>query len=117
MSDLQKQYLPAGFEDLERFVDHWGRDTTQERLTARCSVEMPEIEEFYDAMVPRAEDALQHLEKFPMEELEAPERRLLSLVLALAQAHIAVEIHGQARAPNTPWPNSIRIKSGLPVLG
>lgn len=109
--------LPAGFEDLDRFVDHWAGETTQSRLEARSSVEMPVIRSFYDAMVPRAEEALVHLEQFPMNDLPAQERTLLALVLALAQAHIAVEVHGAARAPNTPWPNSIRIKNGLPVLG
>ncbi len=109
--------LPAGFEDLDRFVDHWGGETTQLRLKARSSVEMPEIRAFYDAMVPRAEEALVHLEQYPMHEMPAEARRLMALVLALAQAHVAVEIFGAARAPNTPWPNSIRITTGLPLLG
>lgn len=109
--------LPRGFEELEPFVDHWGGETTQARLNARCSLEMDAIREFYDAMVSRAEEALAYLEKLPMDDLPPEARRLLALVLALAQAHVAVEIHGAPRAPNTPWPNSIRITSGLPVLG
>jgi hypothetical protein len=109
--------LPAGFEELECFVDHWGGHTTQERMSARCSVEMPEIRQFYDAMTERAEDALVHLEQFPMDAMPPDALQLLALVLALAQAHIAVEVHGAARAPNTPWPNSIRLTSGLPLLG
>lgn len=109
--------LPAGFEELECFVDHWGGHTAQERLNARCPVEMPEIRKFYDAMVNRADDALLYLDQFPMDAMPPDALQLLALVLALAQAHIAVEVHGAARAPNTPWPNSIRFTSGLPLLG
>lgn len=109
--------LPRGFEDLEGFVDHWAGATTSARLAARCALDMPEIRRFYDAMVPRAEDALAYLEILPMSNLPDDAKRLLALVLALAQAHIAVEIHGAPRAPNTPWPNSIRVTAGLPLLG
>jgi hypothetical protein len=109
--------LPAGFETLEPFVDHWARDTAQGRLEARCTLDMDAIRTFYDAVTERAEDALVYLEQHPLDDMPADARNLLGLVLAMAQAHIAVEIHGQARAPLTPWPNTIRITRGLPVMG
>lgn len=117
MTQDVRNRLPAGFEELECFVDHWGGDTAQKRMDARCSVDMSQIRTFYDAMVERAEDALVYLEQFPIDDMPPDALQLLALVLALAQAHIAVEIHGAARAPNTPWPNSIRFTSGLPLLG
>lgn len=117
MSAASECLLPPAFAELEPFVAHWARETTEARRTARCSLEMDDIRAFYDAMVPRAEEALVHLEGRPLDALAGEDRRLLALVLALAQAHVAVEIHKAPRAPGTPWPNSIRIKSGLPVLG
>jgi len=117
MRSIVSSSLPVGFDSLERFVPQWAKDTTQERLEVRCSLEMDEIREFYDAMTARAEEALAYLEQFPVDSMPDSGRRLLALVLALAQAHVAVEIHKAARAPNTPWPNSIRIKRGLPLLG
>lgn len=109
--------LPDGFGDLEPFLDSWGRHTTRERLAARCERSMDEIRAFYDAMTARAEAALVHIDGFPLGDMPEQERNLLALVLGLAQAHIAVEIHRQPRAPGTPWPNSIEIVRGLALLG
>lgn len=109
--------LPSDFAMLEPFLDHWGRETSQARLEARCTAEMDEIRAFYDAITQRAHDALQYLGQYTLADMPPPARNLLALVLAMAQAHVAVEIHGQGRAPGTPWPNTIRISRGLPVLG
>ena len=109
--------LPADFESLEPFVDHWAKESAQERLSARCDLDMEDIRAFYDAVTDRAEDALNYLEQFPLDDMPDDARRLLTLILAMAQAHIAVEIHGQPRAPDTPWPNTIRIQRGLTILG
>ncbi|WP_404477081.1 hypothetical protein [Novosphingobium sp. BL-52-GroH] len=109
--------LPDGFGELEPFLDSWGRHTTQERLAARCERSMDEIGQFYDAMTARAEEALGYIDGFPLDDLPEQARNLLALVLGLAQAHIAVEIHRQPRAPGTPWPNSIEIVRGLALLG
>jgi hypothetical protein len=117
VTGVQETLLPPAFAELEPFVAHWAGETTEARRAARCSLEMDGIRAFYDAMVPRAEEALAWLERVPMSDLQAEDRRLLALVLALAQAHVAVELHRAPLAPGTPWPNSIRIKSGLPVLG
>lgn len=109
--------LPEGFSELEPFVESWGRHTTRERLAARCERSMDEIRQFYDAMTARAEEALACVDRFPLDDLPEDVRNLMALVLGLAQAHVAVEIHGRPRAPGTPWPNSIRIARGLPILG
>jgi hypothetical protein len=113
----QDQRLPAGFEELEPFVAFWAGKTSQARMNARCSSSMEDIQRFYNAMTPRTEEALCYIEQFPIDAIPEDANRLLCLVLALAQAHISVEVHGTARAPNTPWPNAIRIVHGLPLLG
>jgi hypothetical protein len=47
-----------------------------------------------------------------------PEKATLAkLVLALAQAAVAVEIHGESRSPGTPYPNSIRLSTGAAPFG
>ena len=66
MADAQ---LPAEFSDLEPFVKDWCLDSEPERYAKRLSSAMDEIQEFYDAIFPRAEDAIQYLEKFPLHEL------------------------------------------------
>ncbi len=109
--------LPQAFAELEPFVDSWGSHTTAGRLAARCERSMDEIRVFYEAMCARAEEAIGYVDGFEMADLPDDARNLMALVLGLAQAHVAIEIHGQPRAPGTPWPNSIRIARGLPFLG
>jgi hypothetical protein len=109
--------LPPGFEDLTPFVSVWAKETSEARMDARCTASMADIRTFYDTMTERAEDALTHIEKFPIDALPADSARLFCLILALAQAHVAVEIHGTVRAPNTPYPHHICIARGLPLYG
>ncbi len=116
MSDISLP-LPPGFEDLNPFVAVWAQTTSERRMEARCAASMADIQTFYDAMTERAEAALIHIERFPIDALPADSARLFCLVLALAQAHVAIEIHGAVRAPNTPYPHGIRITRGLPLYG
>ena len=45
--------LPPGFSDLERFVADWCLDSEPERYAKRLASTMDEIQEFYDAIMPR----------------------------------------------------------------
>ena len=101
--------LPAGFETLEPFVAYWARPTTNARLAARCEAGMGNIQAFYDAMLPLSGPALALLDSTPPHEYPPPLATLAQLVLSLAQAAVAVEMHGQPLSPNTPWPNSVRV--------
>jgi hypothetical protein len=104
--------LPAGFEDLEPLVDYWAGADGQTRWDRRARAEMADIKAFYDQMVPRADAALAHLQPFPLDAMPEPEARLFRLVLSLAQAAMAVELHGQPRAPHSPYPHGIRLVEG-----
>lgn len=117
MNDTAINMLPFGFEDLLPFVDYWAGHTMEERLDARAKATMDEIRAFYDVMTERADAALDCIEKFPLDQMPEDAARLFRLVLALGQAHVAIEIHGSPRAPNTPYPNSIRILQGLRPFG
>lgn len=101
--------LPAGFEALAPFVAYWARDTTDARLAARCEASMADIQAFYDTMLPLSGPALALLDSTPPHKYTPPLATLAQLVLSLAQAAVAVEMHGQPLSPNTPWPNSVRV--------
>ena len=101
--------LPEGFGDLEEFVPYWAVAGQNERRYQRCDTTFEEIKRYYDAVYPRADEAMAYLEKFPLRNMPGPEARLMRLVLSLAQASMAVEIQGEARVPKSPWPNTIRI--------
>lgn len=103
--------LPEGFLDLEPFVAHWAVAGQNERRFRRSEATLEEIQCFYEAVLPRADEAMEYLHQFPLRDMPAPERRLMQLVLSLAQASMAVEVHGAARVPKSPWPNSIRVLS------
>lgn len=113
----QANMLPLGFEDLEPFVGYWAGESTNTRLHARSGASMEDIRCFYDAIIDRAEAALTYLDPLPIDALPEEAARLFRLVLALAQAAVAVEIHGQPRAPGTPYPNSIRLVAGAQPFG
>jgi hypothetical protein len=93
--------LPAEFSDLERFVADWCLDSEPERYAKRLSSTMDEIQEFYDAIMPRAEDAIRYLEKFPLDDLPEDAWRLLKLLYSLILMSFAVEIWRQPRIPDT----------------
>jgi hypothetical protein len=101
--------LPAGFEEIEPFVDHWCAGGTQERHARRESASMADIRRFYDAMLAKAPAAIAFLDRKPFDSLADDEQRLMYLLLALGHVAVAVEVHGQPRAPHTPYPHRVRL--------
>lgn len=101
--------LPAGFEDLEEFLGQWCLDRTQERHSRRENASMEDIRRFYDAMLAKAPAAIAFLDGKAFDTLEGDEQRLMHLLLALGHVAVAVEVHGQPRAPHTPYPHRVRI--------
>lgn len=114
---MPESTLPAGFESLEPFVQYWAVPGVQERRERREAASMEEITEFYDAMLAKAESAIKLLEGHDLSTLEGPDLRLMQLVLALAHASMATELHGQPRAPHTPYPHNVRLVKGPPLFG
>jgi hypothetical protein len=104
--------LPEGFAELEPFVSYWALDTSTQRMRARAEASMSDITSFYDAMLPRAAEAMDIIDKVGLDNLTGAYGRLCKLVLALGQASVAVEIHKAPRAPGTPYPNSIQLTKG-----
>ncbi len=59
--------LPKEFADLEPF-NEWCLPTEPERYAKRLASSMVEMKAFYDAITPRAEEALAYCDKFPLDE-------------------------------------------------
>ena len=93
--------LPDGFSDLEPWVEDWCLDSEPERYAKRLSSSMNEIQAFYDAVFPRAEEVIQYLEKLPLDDLPEDAHRLLKLLYSLIVMSFAVEIWKQPRIPDT----------------
>jgi len=98
---MTQPLLPREFSDLEPFVADWCLDSEPERYAKRLSSTMDEIQAFYDATMPRAEAAMQYLEKFPLDDLPEDAHRLLKLLYSLILMSFAVEVWRQPYIPDT----------------
>lgn len=103
--------LPEQFSDLEPFVAYWAVEGHESRRYQRHDTTMAEIQRFYDAVYPRADEAMTYLEPLGLRDLTGADRRLAQLVLSLGQASMAVEVHHEARVPFSSWPNKVKILS------
>lgn len=55
---------------------------------------MEESQSFYQKMLARAPDALDYLDRYPLDALDESQKRLLDLCLALAECAVTVEMYG-----------------------
>jgi len=95
--------LPPMFAELEPFLD-WVLPSESERRRYRESLEMDEITEFYDAMLKRAPEILDHFRAAETEAggpdlVDASTRTLFTLMLSFSEASLSVEMH---RSPTVP---------------
>jgi hypothetical protein len=93
--------LPAPFSDLERYVADWAKPTRQERYDMRLSKPFDELVAFYDAVAPRAEAAIEHLNGRDLAALDGPDTRLLQLLYSLILLSYPVNVFDQPRIPDS----------------
>jgi len=96
--------LPAGFESLDRFLAEWVLPDAEARVARRQGSTLGEIREFYDAILPVGEKALDYLRQFELGALPPEGERLLKLMLSLAEIAPAVE-----------WYDGPAVRNGYPV--
>lgn len=87
--------LPAEFADLEPWAAAWCLATEPERWARRMRASMDELQAFYDACFPRAEEAIAYCDRFPLDALPADAERLLQLLHSLLLVSYAVEVWRQ----------------------
>ena len=93
--------LPGQFADLETFAPTWCLASEPERLAKRLSSTMAEMQAFYDAIVPVAEEVIAHLGTFSLDALPEEETNLLHLVYSMIQVSFPVECWHQPNVPDT----------------
>ena len=98
---MTQSLLPAEFADLEPFAADWCLPTERERFAKRMSTSMDEIQAFYDAFFPRAEEAIAYCDQFPLDELPDDAERLLQLLYSLVMASFPVEAWRQPHVPDS----------------
>lgn len=94
------QLLPKGFEELAPFVEEWSLAHETDRAKKRWNSPVEESRRFYDAMLPRLDEALVYLDGFDLDALPPPEKRLLFLTFSLAEIANTIEVYQKPGVPN-----------------
>ena len=89
--------LPESFADLAPWLG-WALEPERARTAKRVASSMDEIRAFYDALLPRLEAMIRHLEDFREGEMPAPERRLYLIALSLVEVANLVELYKRPEA-------------------
>ena len=92
--------LPDEFADLEPFAKTWSLPSEPERYEQRLASSMEEIQAFYDAIAPRALDALAYLDKFDLYDLPDDALNLMRMLYSLSTVSFAVDCFKQQRIPD-----------------
>lgn len=92
---MSDRLLPPEFAALEPWAATWCLATEPERWAQRMRSSMPELQAFYDAVFPRAEEAIAWCDRFPLDEMPPDAERLLQLLYSLLLVSYAVEVWKQ----------------------
>jgi hypothetical protein len=94
---MSEPMLPPAFSDLERFAAKWCLASEPERYAERMASSMEEMQEFYDAVFGRVEEAIEYCDKFPLDDLPDDALHLLYLIYSLVMVSMPVDVWHQAR--------------------
>lgn len=98
---MSKCQLPPAFSDLEPFVADWALPTRAQRYEARLSKPFDELVRFYDAVAPRAEEAIAYLNLLDIDDLPEDAAALLHMLYSMILVSYAVNVFKQNRIPDS----------------
>ena len=93
--------LPAEFADLEPYAAKWCLPTEPERYAVRLATPMPELQQLYDVVEPRAAAAIDYCDRFELNAMPEPARNLMHLLYSFINVSFPVEVWGQPRVPDS----------------
>ncbi|WP_067677697.1 hypothetical protein [Nocardia miyunensis] len=98
---MSEPLLPPEFADLEPFAETWCLATEPERYARRLAGTMPQMQEFYDAITPRAEAVIAYCDEFPLDDLPEQVQNLLYLLYSMINVSFPVEVWSQPWVPDS----------------
>ena len=98
---MSEPQLPSEFSELEPFAATWCLPTERERFAQRMTSSMEEMQAFYDAFFPRAEEAIQYCDKFELDDMPDDAQHLLQLLYSLVMVSFPVEVWRQPHVPDS----------------
>jgi hypothetical protein len=106
--------LPAAFADLELYAATWSLATERERWAQRMASSIEELDTFYDAVLPRVEEAIAYCDTFPLDDMPGDAIALLRLVYSFVVVSFPVELWRQPHVPDTRGTSFDRLDEPLP---
>jgi hypothetical protein len=107
--------LPLEFASLDPFVEDWALPTEAQRYEKREHSNIEEIQRFYDAVLPRAEAALDYLDRFSLDAMPDEAKHLMYLLHSLATVSFCVEFWKQPKVVDSGMAMFNSINEPLPV--
>jgi len=98
---MAEPMLPSQFADLQPFAARWCLGTERERFAERMASTMADMQSFYDAITPRAEEAIAYCDRFPLDDLPDDVLNLMHLLYSMIMVSYPVECWGQPQIPDT----------------
>lgn len=92
--------LPDEFADLEPFAG-WALPTERQQYDKRLASSMDELTAFYNAVAPRAKDALAYLDQFDLDDLSERALNLMRMLYSLSTVSFAVDCFKQPKMPDS----------------
>ncbi|WP_319432198.1 hypothetical protein [Mycobacterium sp. RTGN5] len=93
--------LPEEFADLEQFAEDWCLPDESQRYAKRLASTMADMQAFYDAITPRAEEAISYCDKFTLDDLPEDVLNLMHLLYSMIIVSFPVECWKQPKVPDT----------------
>jgi hypothetical protein len=93
--------LPGPFADLEPFAAKWVLPTLEERLQERLDTSMEDLQAFYDAVYPRAEEAMAYLDQLDVKDLPETAENLMVLLFSLSVVSVATDVFFSQKDPTS----------------
>lgn len=84
--------IPEQFASLRPFVDGWALPSEEDRYAKLHSVTLPQLREFYDAMMARLPELLSHVDTYPLDQLPPEGQTLLDLAMTFAHTAHPIDL-------------------------
>ncbi|MEQ8387460.1 MAG: hypothetical protein RIE22_01895 [Alphaproteobacteria bacterium] len=93
--------LPPDFKDLEKFAEDWAIPHEADRYRFRASRSIEELQELYDAVLPRLDAISDHIDQYSLDDIPIEAARLLWLANMFMEVTPSVEVYGTPDVPNS----------------
>ena len=85
--------LPDPFSELEPFAAEWALSNEEDRFRKQMVTSIESLREFYDAMVPRAEEIADYLNALDLKALPDDARTLFHMLITFVESAHPIELN------------------------